>query len=216
MFAKTVVPIGFTRRGHGRVDGVDHGFGVAPGVVATEQIAAQAMHHKSLRGAKHLRLGPAEAVNALFGVTHQEHAGRRARTRVADEPGIQRLPLQRVGVLELVDHQMPDARVQPLLHPARQHRVGQHQQRGTLDIIHVDPAAVALQRGELGNQHTCQPRHALLVEPGVVLLAGGHHTQHQILRNAHLFDANDFFTKLARRALLGQQGRDGRREVAGR
>ncbi len=216
MFAKALVGVGLARRGHDRVDGVDHRFGIAPGVVAAEQITAQAAHHKSLSGTKHLRLGTAEAVNALFGVAHQEHAGRRTCTRVADEPGVQRLPLQRVGVLELVDHQMPDARVQPLLHPARQHRVGQHQQRGAFDVIHVDPAAVALQGGELGNQHTRQTRHALLVQPGVVLLAGRHHAQHQVLGHAHLFDTDDFFAELARRALVGQQGRDGRRQVAGR
>jgi hypothetical protein len=144
VFAKAVITVGLARRGHGGVDGVYDRLGVAPRMVAAEQIAAQAVHHKGLRGAEHLRLGAAKAVNALFGVAHQKHAGRRARARVTDEPGIQRLPLQRVGVLELVDHQVAYARVQPLLHPAREDGVGQHQQRGALDVVHVDPAAFAL------------------------------------------------------------------------
>ena len=83
-----------TRRlcgGHGLVDGVDDAGRVAPRVVAAEPVAAQPVHHKVLRGTEHLRLGAAEAVDALFGVAHDKHAGAlrpAARARVAAEPGV--------------------------------------------------------------------------------------------------------------------------------
>ena len=107
MRAKTVIAIASHGRTQSRVYRVNHGRRIAPGMVATEQVAAQSVHHKFLRRAKHLRLGTAKAVNALLGVAHQKHAGRTARTHgaaIALKPRIQRLPLQRVGVLELVNH----------------------------------------------------------------------------------------------------------------
>jgi hypothetical protein len=42
------------------------------------------------------------------------------------------------------------------------------------------------ERGELRDQHAGQARQALLVLPGVVLLAGRRHAQHQVLGDAHL------------------------------
>ena len=99
---------------------------------------------------------------------------------------------------------MLDARVEPLLHPARQHRVAQHHQRGALDIVHVDPAALALELGELGDHRACQTRHALLVRPRLVLLAGRCHQQGQLLRLPHASYTDDFFAELARRAFFSQ------------
>ena len=100
---------------------------------------------------------------------------------------------------------MLDARVEPLLHPARQDRVAQHDQRGALDVVHVDPAAFALELGELGDQRAAQARHALLVRPGFVLLASRGHAQHQFLRLSNGGDADDLFAEFARRAFFGQQ-----------
>ena len=86
MLTKTVVAVTVTRRAQGGVDRVNHRQRVAPGVVATEQVATQTLHHKGLRGAKHLRLGTPKAVNALFGVAHQKHAGRRTGARITGQP----------------------------------------------------------------------------------------------------------------------------------
>jgi hypothetical protein len=158
---------------HDLVHHSEHAPRVAPRVVAAEQVAAERRAHKVLRRDEHLRLGAAKAVDALLGVTHDEHAGRRtaARARVARKPGVQRLPLQRVGVLKFVDEQVAHARVQALLHPAAEHRVGEHALRHALDVVHVHPAARALERGKLRKQTAREPRHALLVLPGRVLAA---------------------------------------------
>jgi hypothetical protein len=87
----------------------------------------------ALRGAEHARVGAAKAVDALLGVAHDEDAGRvqpaAAGAGVARQPGVQRLPLQRVGVLELVDQQMAHARVQALLHVAAEEFVRQQGER---------------------------------------------------------------------------------------
>ncbi len=220
--AKAFIAIGLGRVTHSGVDGGDDAGGVAPGVVATQQVATQAVAHKGLGRLEHLGFRPAEAVNALLGVAHDEDAGRRganaatgptARARVAAEPRPQRLPLQGVGILKLVDQQVFDAGVQALLHPARQDRITQHHQGGTLDVIHVDPAVLALECGKFLEQLAREPRHALLVKPGRMLQARRHHAQHQLLRVAHPRYAGDLFAELARRALLGQQGGEGPRQV---
>ena len=57
------------------------------------------------------------------------------------------MPLQRARVLELVDQHVAHARVEPLLHPARQRAVAQQRQRATLQVGHVGQAARALERG---------------------------------------------------------------------
>ncbi|MNX27287.1 hypothetical protein D3C86_573720 [compost metagenome] len=161
---------GRLRGQHRAVDEAHHGTRVAVRVVAVEQFAAEPFAHELLGGDEHLRLGSAEAVDALLGVAHDEHARRAAaRTRVGAEPAVERLPLQRVGVLELVDQQVRDARVEPLLHPARQRRLAQEQLRRLFDVVHVDPAVRALDLAERGDQQAREPRHALLVQPCRVL-----------------------------------------------
>ena len=74
--AKTAGFVLCLRSPHDVVDRVNHARGVAAGVVAAEQVAAQAIAHKGLRGDEHLWLGAAKAVNALFRVAHNKHAGR--------------------------------------------------------------------------------------------------------------------------------------------
>ena len=118
---------------------------------------------------------------------------------------MQRLPLQRVGVLELVDQQVPDRRIEPLLHPAGEHRVGQHGERRVLDVVHVDPAALALERRKLRNQQPRQPRHALVVQPGFMLPAREGQFDRQFLRQADLLQAGQLVAELARLSLLRQQ-----------
>ena len=78
-----------TCHSHRRVNSGHHLAGIAPRVVATEQVAAQPFAHKRLRRAKHLRLGPAKPVDALLGVADDEHAERlrtAATSSVAAEP----------------------------------------------------------------------------------------------------------------------------------
>ena len=211
MVAKAVVAISFSRLRHRGVDGGYDGHRVAARVVAAQQVATQPFDDKFLRGNKHLWLGAAKAVNALLRVADQKHAGCSPSPSVSTQPRRQGLPLQRIRVLKFIDHQMPDARVQPLLHPARQNRVGQHFLARAFDVVHVNPATLSLQGRELGDQGTGKTRHALLVVPGIALLAGRHGAQHQFLRLPNAGDADNFFAELARRASGGQQrGKYGR------
>jgi hypothetical protein len=154
------------RRAHDGVDGLQHGGRVAARVVAGQQLAAQALG-EALRGAEHARVGAAKAVDALLGVAHDEDAGRvqpaAAGAGVARQPGVQRLPLQRVGVLELVDQQMAHARVQALLHVAAEEFVRQQGERGAFDVGQVDPAALALEARQGVDEGARQARHALVV-----------------------------------------------------
>ena len=100
------------------VNGMNDCLAVAPGVVTGQQVPAQPAGDKGLCGPKHLGFGSAKAVNALLGIAHNENTGRFASAAVATEPGIKRLPLQGVGVLKLVNHQVPNAGIQALLHPS--------------------------------------------------------------------------------------------------
>ena len=96
------------------------------------------------------------------------------------------MPLQRVGVLKLVNQQVLDARIQPLLHPTRELGVAEHALGGAFHIVHVDPTALTFEGGKLLQQQSAQTRHALLVEPGLVLCAHRQYAQHQVLGVAHL------------------------------
>ena len=105
---------------HDTVDSGQHAACVAARVVAAQHHAAQGAAYKFCRGHKHLRLSAAKAVNALLGVAYDKHAGCAARTTctratpcscIASKPGLQCLPLQRVGVLKLVYQQVPGLRV---------------------------------------------------------------------------------------------------------
>ena len=207
MLAKALVIVSVTRFPHGGVHGGNDLCCVAPGVVTTEQFALQTIAHKGLRRFEHLRLGAAKAVNTLLWVTHNEHAGRCAAATacIAAQPRQQCLPLQGVGVLKLINQQVPDACVQALLHPASEHRVAQHDPRRALHVVHVDPAMLAFERAKLGNQQPGQARHALLVLPGVKLVPCRHDAQHQVLRAAHQVNARNLLAKLSGRAFLGQQ-----------
>ena len=202
---------------HGGIERIDHGRRAAARVVAAEQRARQALHHEGLRGLEHLWFGAAEAVDRLLGVAHQEDAGRLARAGagVGGEPAVERLPLQGVGVLELVDQHMAQARVQPLLHPARELGIAQQAACGAFHVVHVDPAALALEGGEAGQQHARQARHALVVLPGALLAHGLERAQGQLLCGTHCLDARQLVVELARLVLLRQQGRERTRAVAG-
>ena len=193
------------RQQHHLVDQADDDRRIAPRVVATQQITTQAIGHKSLCRLKHLRFCPAKAVNALLGVAHQEHARRVASARIAGQPSAQGLPLQRIRVLKLIDQQVAHAGIQPLLHPAAKHVIGHQRQCRTLQIPHVDPAAFAFELGVFHDQQAGQPRHALLVQPGLVLGLSGQHLQYQVLRLAHGLYAGDLVAELARCSGLGEQ-----------
>ena len=213
MRAKAFVAVDVRRLPHGIVDSVDDRLRIAPCVVAAEQITLQTLTHKILRRPEHLRLCTAKTVNALLGVAHDEHAGRPAGPAITAQPRRQGLPLQGVGVLELVNQEVPHACVQPFLHPARQHRVCQHDQGGALNVIHVDPAPLPLEGGELADQQARQTGHAQLVQPGFMLMTRSSHLQHEILRLPHQCDAHDVFIELARPAPGSEQSRKNRINV---
>ena len=160
---------------HDGVDGTQHGGRVAARVVGGQALAAQGLHDELPRGGEHHGVGTAKAIDALLGVAHDEDAGRTgatARAGIARQPGLERLPLQRVGVLKLIDQQVAHARVQALLHPGRDVVVVQQGERGALDVVHVHPAALALELGKTGDELAREAHHALVVLMGVVLLAG--------------------------------------------
>ena len=87
-------------------------------MVATEQVTVQPLLHERLGGIKHFGRGAAEAINALLGVAHDEDAGRIGSAGIALQPGVQRLPLQRIGVLKFINQQMAHAGIETLLQPA--------------------------------------------------------------------------------------------------
>ena len=103
---------------HHLIHPIHDGGRIAACVVAVEQIALQTRLHKRLRGFEHLRFSTAETVNALLGVAHKEHANRLASARITRQPRIERLPLQRIGILKFVNQQVANLGIQTLLHPA--------------------------------------------------------------------------------------------------
>ena len=83
------------------------------------------------------RLGTAEAINRLFGVTNEKNTGAR-RIGIGIEPGQQNLPLQGVGVLKLVEQHMAVPRIQTGLQNGRRSLVAQELQHRPLGIDKID------------------------------------------------------------------------------
>ena len=201
---------------HHRIDQAHDGGRIAPGVVAAQQITPQGVGHKALRRLEHLRLGPAEAVNTLLGVTHQKHTGRLTRTGIAGQPRAQGLPLQGIGVLKFVNEQVAHAGIEPFLHPAAEHVIGHQRQRRAFQVSHVDPAAFALELCVLHHQQARESRHALLVQPSLVLGLGLRNFDQTVLRLANRLNACQLVAEFARSAFLGEQRVLGGSQVARR
>ena len=158
------------------VDRLDHRRRIAARVIAGEDAAVEPFAHEPRGRFEHARLGAAESVDALLRVADDEDARRplparaAARAGIAREPAVQRMPLQRARVLELVDQQMGDARVEPLLDPARQLAVAQQDQRDALEIGHVGEALRPLVVGERGEQRAAEANHAQMLLARFVLM----------------------------------------------
>jgi hypothetical protein len=201
-----VLPIRHSLPEH-RIDRIDHCAGIAPRVVARKVVSTQAFDDEALGGAEHARLGAAEAVDALLGVADDEHrrgllpARAAAGAGVRAEPALQRLPLQIAGVLELVDQHMAQPRIEPLLHPARCSAVAQQCERAALEVLHVHPGAIALQRMPAADQRAAQTHHSPMVIVGILLRHLALELQHGIERRRHRWCLG----KLARRALFREQ-----------
>ena len=181
---------------------------IAPRVVAREQRTAQRLHDEAARRLEHLGLGAAKAVDALLRVADDEHARRplAARTTagasVRAEPGVQRVPLQRAGVLELVDEHVADARIEPLLHPAGERGITQQREAAALQVGHVGEAALALVASEFGEQQPCKPHHAQVLGVRIELVDLRGNDGERILRGPQRVDLAEL---LARRAAHREQ-----------
>ena len=183
-------------------------------MVAAQAVALQALADKVFGLFKHLRFGTPKTVNALLGIAHDKHAGRTAGPGVARNPGLQSFPLQRVGVLKFINQQMAHLRVQPLLYPGAHLRVVQEAVGAELQVVHVEPAALAFQGGVILKEHTRQTQHALLVGPGQLLCVGLAYAQHQGSGGYHRGIGVQGFAKAASAACLGQQGIEDARRLA--
>ena len=193
----------------------DHFGCVAPRVVAFEQRATQRLHHELARGLEHAWFGAAKAVDALLRVTDDEHArrplaaGAAARAGIGAQPRMQRVPLQRAGVLKLVDQHVADARIEPLLHPAGERGVAQQREAAAFQVGHVGQAAGAFVGIELGQQHARQPHHAQVLGMRAELLDLRGDLRKRVLRGGQAFDLAEL---LARRVGGGEQCPPGRIE----
>ena len=118
---------------------------------------------------------------------------------------MQRLPLQRIRVLKLINQQMLDLCIEALLHPARERIVTQQMQGRSLQIPHIHPAALALHIRKTSVECTTQLRHTLLMLPSGMLLLRFLHACAQLLRGADELDPFHLVGKFARLILLREQ-----------
>ena len=215
MGAKRQPAVDLRRVGEDRIDGRHHERRVAPRVVALQQHAVQTLDDEVARRLEDLGLGAAEAIDALLRVADDEHrrrplaTGAAAGAGIRRQPAVQRLPLQRAGVLELVDEQLAHAQVQPLLHPTGHLGVTQQGFGGTLQIGHVDKAALALEFSVAGQQHARQRQHLLVVNVRRLLAA---HRLDGLQRRYHGRQQWRRAQVQAQRALVGEERLPGQRK----
>ena len=118
---------------------------------------------KIRRRVEHPRLAAAEAVDRLLGVTHHEHGHGAVGAARLGEPTRQRLPLQRIGVLEFVEQQMLVARVQLERQRRRMLLAGEQAAGEPLGIGKVDHALLRLGVLIAGEQRVAE-QQAVAVE----------------------------------------------------
>jgi hypothetical protein len=115
------------------------------------------------RRGEHPRLAAAEAVDRLLGVAHHEHRHRAVGAARLGEPGRQRLPLQRIGVLEFVEQEMAVARVQLQRQRGRVFLAGEQAAGQPFGVGEVDHALLRL--GVLiGGEQRVAEQQAVAVE----------------------------------------------------
>ena len=164
-------------------------------MVAAQAVATEFLSDKTLGILKHLGLGATEAINALLGVANDENRRRARRAGITGYPGLQSFPLQWVGVLKLIDQQMPHLRIESLANPGATARVGEQAQRRQLQIVHIQPGALTLQGCIVFQQAACEARHSLLVQPSPMLQLRLADMQQHVLRSLYGGQAVDLVSK---------------------
>jgi hypothetical protein len=121
-----------------------HRRAAAPRFISLQPDGTEAVG-ESLAGMREdARIGPSETVDRLFRIAHDEHRRLHLTRCVGVEPVHQHLPLQRIGVLELVEQQMTVTRVQTGLHERTCLRVRQQARGVPFQIAEIEHAGVAL------------------------------------------------------------------------
>ena len=144
MGAKTIKTPLCSERRKNSIYQLHHPLRITARMVAAQDVATEFLSDKTLGVLKHLGLGATEAVNALLGVTNDKNRRRARRAGITGYPGLQSFPLQWVGVLKLIDQQMPHLRIEPLANPCAAARVGEQAQGRQLEIIHIQPGTLTL------------------------------------------------------------------------
>jgi hypothetical protein len=134
------------------VEHIDDRLCVAPRDIRPQMHCCEIAPQQVTRRREQARLGAPETIDRLLRVADDED-GRPPvkcglaifRRTVAAEPGEQDLPLQRVGVLELVDQDVPVARVEPALQVGRMIGIGQQPVRVPLEIGEVERLLLRLE-----------------------------------------------------------------------
>ena len=119
-----------------RIDEIDHRRGAAPRIVQRHRRAIQMALQEVGGAAEQFGIGAPETVDALLGITDDERGAHAFRITgahlVEDRP--QQLPLRRIGVLELVEHQVLDAPVELVAQPVGLIGIGQQQIAAPFEI----------------------------------------------------------------------------------
>ncbi len=156
------------------IDPGDHPGCAAPGLVLRKVLGIEMAFEKGARLREHPRLGPAKAVDRLLGVAHHEQRRPLAGATVGIQPLAQDAPLQRVGVLELVEQQVLVAGIQLHLERGRGLLVGEQAAGLPLGIGKIEAVALGLEvlveieQGEAGGEAPAvEPERGLFLEQGL-------------------------------------------------
>ena len=157
---------------HG-VHRIDHGLRIAPRQAVAQRRGSEMFLQIFARHAEQARIGTTEAVDGLPGITDDEHGGLRLHRHRRIEPRAQDLPLQRVGVLKLVQQHMAVAAVKFVLHGLGVFALLQQTaqlpfQIGEIHLLLLRlECLVAPEQGHTAMQHRLVETIGLLLDEGV-------------------------------------------------
>ena len=94
----------------------DDGRRIAARVIVVQFLRCKIFLQVIARHAEQARVGAAEAVDGLLGIADDEYRRLRFHRHRRIEPGAHDLPLQRIGILELVEQHVAVAAIELVLH----------------------------------------------------------------------------------------------------
>ena len=150
------------------IDHINDGWSITPGFIARQKARAKTRLQEGRGRREKARFGAAKAVNRLLGIADKKDR-RPCSIGIGIKPGKEDLPLQRVGVLKLVEQHVAVACIEPRLDEGRTRLVGEQLQHAPFGIDEIDLPTLRLEGFQVCDEGLMH-QQGIAVESQIALL----------------------------------------------